>query len=54
VFGLGFGHAPASVEQQRFGAPDVLAEATVALRLTRLLIQSLELGLDRRDDVVEP
>ena len=54
VFGLGFGRAPASVEQQRFGAPDVLAEATVALRLTRLLIEGLKLGLDRRDDVVEP
>ena len=54
LLGLGFGRAPANVEQQRLGTPDVLAEATVALRLTRLLIEGLELSLDRRDDVVEP
>ena len=54
AFGLSFGRAPAGVEQQRFGAPDVLAEPTIALRLACLFPQGLELGLDRRDHVVEP
>ena len=42
------------MEQQRLGAPDLLAEPAIALRLARLLLQRLELRLDRRDDVVEP
>ena len=54
ALGLGLGREPARIEQQRLGPPDVLAEAAVTLRLARLLLQRLELRLDRRDHVVEP
>ncbi len=54
TFRLSLDGAPAGMEQQCLGAADMLAEAAIALRLARLLLQRLELRLDRRDDVVEP
>jgi hypothetical protein len=54
TFRLDFGRKPARAEQQCFGPPDVLRETAIALCLTRVLFQGLELGLDRGDDVVEP
>src|SRR6266481_9919079 len=54
TFRLSLDGAPAGMQQQCLGAADMLAEAAIALRLARLLLQRLELRLDRRDDVVEP
>src|SRR6266404_8648775 len=54
TFRLSLDGAPAGMEQQCLSAADMLAEAAIALRLARLLLQRLELRLDRRDDVVEP
>ena len=41
TFRLGLDGAPAGMEQQCLGAADVLAEAAIALRLARLLLQRL-------------
>ena len=54
ALGLGLGGQPAGAEQHRLGPPDLLGETAVALRLARLFSQSLELDLDRGDDIVEP
>src|SRR5262245_21888393 len=53
ALGISFGRKPAGTEQQRLGPPDMLGEPAIALRLPRLFFQTLELRLDRRNDVVE-
>ena len=45
--------APADHEQGRLGAPDVVAEVAVAVRLTGLFLEVLELRLQGNHDVVE-
>ena len=54
VFGLAFGREPAGVKQQRLVAANLFAEAAVALRLARLLLQGRKPRRQGSDDVVEP
>ena len=54
VFGLAFGREPAGVKQQRLVAANLVAEAAVALRLTRLLLQGREPRRQGSGHVVEP
>ncbi len=52
--GLRRGGAPAGVQQLRLGAPDLLAEPAIALRLPRLLLEGLDLRREGQDHIVEP
>src|SRR5947199_315410 len=48
------GGTPAGVQQASLGAPDLLAEPAIALRLPRLFLQRLDLRRESGDDIVEP
>src|SRR5262249_27320372 len=53
ALGIGRAGKPAGAEQQCLGASNVFGEPAVSLRLARLLFQTLELGRNRRNHVVE-
>src|SRR6185312_9584277 len=50
---LGAGLLPGEMQDDGFGAPDMVGEAAIALRLARLFLEAVELRLQRRQHVVE-